>query len=60
MAVRHINQNVKEESGIILSGADADKVFSMFSANKTASNIKEKKSKLYALFANNKSITARS
>lgn len=60
MPVRHINQNVKEESGILLSGAEANKVFSMFSANKTASYIKDKKSKLHALFVNDKTITTRS
>lgn len=60
MAVKHINQNAKEESGILLSGADANKVFSMFADNKTSSYVKEKKSKLQSLFANNKPITARS
>jgi len=30
MAVKHINENAKEESGISLSGSDATKVFSMF------------------------------
>jgi len=29
MAVSHINQNAKEENGILLSGADADKVLSI-------------------------------
>ncbi len=31
MAVRHINPNAKEQSGVILSGEDAKKVFSLFS-----------------------------
>jgi len=60
MAVKHINQNAKEESGILLSGADANKVFSMFSDTKTGSYIKEKKSKLQSLFANNKPAPSRS
>jgi hypothetical protein len=60
MAVKHINQNAKEESGILLSGTDANKVFSMFSDNKSTSYIKEKKSKLQSLFATNKPASARS
>jgi hypothetical protein len=60
MAIKHINQSAKEESGILLSGADANKVFSMFADNKTASYIKEKKTKLQSLFIHNKPLTARS
>ncbi len=60
MAVKHINQNAKKESGILLSGVDANKVFSMFADNKTSTYIKEKKSKLQSLFANNKPSSARS
>lgn len=29
MAVKHINENAKEESGILLSDSDSTKVFSM-------------------------------
>ncbi|DAB30333.1 MAG TPA: hypothetical protein CFH84_04600 [Sulfurimonas sp. UBA12504] len=46
MAVKHINENAKEESGILLSGADATKVFSMFSDNKSSKCIQEKTDKL--------------
>ncbi len=60
MAVKHINQNAKEESGILLSGMDAKKVFSMFADDKSSSYITEKKSKLQSLFATNKPVTARS
>jgi hypothetical protein len=39
MAVKHINENAKEESGILLSGSDATKVFSMFSEDKSSNYI---------------------
>ncbi len=46
MAVTHINKNAKEESGILLSGDDATKVFSMFSDDKSTKYIQEKTDKL--------------
>ncbi len=49
MAVRHINQNAKEESGIFLSGDDAKKVFSIFSDTQDKKHIKEKQEKLNSL-----------
>ena len=49
MAVKHINKNAKEESGILLSGDDAIKVFSMFSENKSSKYIQEKTEKLKSL-----------
>ncbi|NOQ31204.1 MAG: hypothetical protein GQ570_08790 [Helicobacteraceae bacterium] len=49
MAVKHINENAKEESGILLSGNDATKVFSMFSENKSSKYIQEKTDKLKSL-----------
>ena len=49
MAVKHINKNAKEESGILLSGNDATKVFSMFSENKSSKYIQEKIEKLKSL-----------
>ena len=56
MAVKHINQDAKMQSGILLSGTDAKKVFSMFADNKSASYINEKKRKLLSLFAINQSL----
>ncbi len=52
MAVKHINENAKEESGILLSGNDATKVFSMFSENKSSKYIQEKTDKLKSLLDN--------
>ena len=49
MAVKHINENAKEESGILLSGADATKVFSMFSDNQSHKYIQKKTDKLKSL-----------
>jgi hypothetical protein len=49
MAVKHINKNAKEESGVLLSGNDATKVFSMFSEDKSSKYIKEKTQKLKSL-----------
>ena len=51
MAVKHINENAKEESGILLSGKDAKKVFSMFSSKRNSSDINNKKSSLKSLFS---------
>lgn len=50
MAVKHINENAKEESGILLSGKDAEKVFSLFIGTKDTKRIKRKKASLNALF----------
>ena len=52
MAVRYINKNAKEESGILLSGSDATKVFSMFSEDKSSKYIQEKTQKLKSLLSN--------
>ena len=52
MAVKHINENAKEESGILLSGDDATKVFSMFAKNKSSKYIQEKTNKLKSLLDN--------
>jgi len=49
MAVKHINENAKEESGILLSGDDAKKVFSMFSENKSSTYIQERTDKLKSI-----------
>jgi len=51
MAVRYINENAKEESGILLSGTDATKVFSMFSEDKSSKYIQEKTQKLKSLLS---------
>jgi hypothetical protein len=45
MAVRHINPNAKESSGVILSGSDAQKVFSLFEEPQTKEYIEAKKTK---------------
>lgn len=50
MAVRHINPNAKEESGIFVSGKEADKVFSMFFDEKSEEEIKQKKDNLHFQF----------
>ena len=52
MAVRHINENAKVESGILLSGSDATKVFSMFTENKSSKYMKNKTKKLKLLLDN--------
>jgi len=52
MAVKHINEKAKEESGILLSGSDAVKVFSMFSEEKSSSYIQKKTEKLKSLLHN--------
>ncbi len=46
MAVRHINPNAKEESGIFVSGEDAEKVFSIFFGERNKEEIKRKKERL--------------
>lgn len=51
MAIKHINQNAKEESGILLSGRDAKKVFAMFANDKPSKQIQRKKEKLESLFS---------
>lgn len=51
MAVRHINENAKEESGILLSGKDAKKVFSMFKDEQSTKYIEKKKTALQSLFS---------
>ena len=56
MAVKHINQNANIQSDILLSGTDTKKVFSMFTDNKSASYINEKKRKVLFLFATNQSL----
>lgn len=43
MAVRHINPNAKEESGIFVSGEDAKKVFSMIFDEKSEKEIRKKR-----------------
>jgi len=50
MAVRHINPNAKESSGVILSGSDAQKVFSLFEEPQTKEYIEVKKQKLKLMF----------
>jgi hypothetical protein len=49
MAVKHINEKSREESGILLSGSDATKVFSMFNDKKSSQYIKEKTERLKSL-----------
>lgn len=51
MAVRHINPNAKEESGIFVSGEDAEKVFSMFFGEQNKKEIKRKKENLRSHFS---------
>jgi len=50
MAVKHINENEKAESGVFLSGKDSKKVFSLFFDDTNTKHIKKKKSSLNALF----------
>ncbi len=52
MAVRHINPNAKEESGIFLTGKDATKVFSMFFDEPNKEEVKRKKKRLRSHIAN--------
>jgi hypothetical protein len=52
VAVKHINENAKEESGILLSGNDARKVFSMFNEDKSPKYSEEKAKKLKSLLEN--------
>lgn len=50
MAVRHINPNAKEESGIFLTGEDAKRVFALFSDNnRDEKRIRQKQEKFNAL-----------
>lgn len=51
MAVRHINPNAKEESGIFVSGKEAEKVFSMFFDKQDKEEVKRKKENLHSQFA---------
>ena len=50
MAVRHINPSAKAQSGVILSGKDAEKVFSMFEKPQSKETIDTKKKKMKAMF----------
>ncbi len=50
MAVKHINENAKEESGILLSGSDAKKVFSMFQNKRNKSYVERRQARLQSLF----------
>ncbi len=58
MAVRHINPNAKEESGIFLTGADAKKVFDLFE-NRDEKRIKQKQDKFNALLEKSIKIATR-
>jgi len=49
MAVRYININSKEVSGIIVSGDDAQKVFTLFSEKRDRKRIEKRKSSLNSL-----------
>ena len=51
MAVKHLNQQAKEESGIFLTGSDAKKVFSMFSDTQDKKRVAQKQEKLNALLS---------
>ena len=49
MAVRHINPYSKAQSGVILSGKEAVKVFSLFNeSNRNEKYIKRKKSNFHS------------
>ncbi|MGM0622594.1 MAG: hypothetical protein ACQESH_01100 [Campylobacterota bacterium] len=50
MAVRHSNPSAKAQSGVILSGKDADKVFSMFEKPQSKQTIETKKKNMKAMF----------
>lgn len=54
MSVKHINASAKEQSGVVLSGNEAVKVFSMFETTKTAEQIANKKRKLKEMFKSTK------
>lgn len=54
MAVKHINASAKEQSGVILSGNEAIKVFSMFETQKSAEQVADKKRKLKEMFKSTK------
>ena len=51
MAVKHLNKQAKEESGILLSGQDAKKVFSMFQQKREVAYVERKKAELQSLFS---------
>lgn len=55
MAIKHLNPSAKEESGILLSGRDAKKVFSMFQNKREKTHIHSKQASLQSLF--NRAIT---
>jgi len=59
MAVKHLNQHAKEESGIFLTGSDAKKVFSMFSDIQDKESIIQKQEKLNALLSKSIQIATR-
>ncbi len=59
MAVKHLNQQAKEESGIFLTGSDAKKVFSMFSDIQDKESIIQKQEKLNALLSKSIQIATR-
>ena len=59
MAVKHLNQQAKEESGIFLTGNDAKKVFSMFSDTQDKERIIQKQEKLNALLSKSIQIATR-
>ena len=46
MAIRHINPHAKAVSGWIVSGEDADKVFSMLFGKRDKEEIQKKKERL--------------
>ncbi|MFT5661001.1 MAG: hypothetical protein ACI9TV_001645 [Sulfurimonas sp.] len=51
MAIKHLNVNAKEESGILLSGRDAKKVFSMFQNKRQKAHVEHKQARLQSLFS---------
>ena len=59
MAVKHLNQQAKEESGIFLTGNDAKKVFSMFSDTQDKKRVTQKQEKLKALLSKSIHIATR-
>lgn len=59
MAVKHLNQQAKEESGIFLTGNDAKKVFSMFSDTQDKKRVTQKQKKLNALLSKTIQIATR-
>ena len=50
MPLKHINENFKKESGVILSGEDANKVFSIFGDKKTEEQVNKKRMNLKSIF----------